>query len=100
MKTTPKPNATKKSKGELVGPPPPELVGDDVAAGGAVVVLDGSVVVGAELAIFAAVQTAGVVRFTAIGLGRCSNLCNTSGRLKCRPGSNWPTESSKSCDLA
>lgn len=44
MKTTPKPNATKKSKGELVGPvpppPPPELVVVVVAAGGAIEVGD------------------------------------------------------------
>lgn len=51
MKTTPKPSATKKSKGELVGPPAPELAGDVVAAGGAL--LDGSGVVAAEVAIFA-----------------------------------------------
>lgn len=55
MNTTPKPSATKKSKGELVGPPPPELVTDDVAAGGATVVLEGNVVGAAELAIFTAV---------------------------------------------
>jgi len=36
VKTTPKPNATKKSSGELVGPPPPPpLAADVVAAGGA-----------------------------------------------------------------
>lgn len=37
VKTTPNPNATKKSNGELVGPPPPPppLGADDVAAGGA-----------------------------------------------------------------
>jgi hypothetical protein len=31
VKTTPKPNATKKSKGELVGPPPWELLDAEVA---------------------------------------------------------------------
>ena len=55
VKTTPKPNATKKSRGELVGPPPPELEGLDVAAGGATAVLDGIVVVAADVAIFATV---------------------------------------------
>lgn len=38
MKTTPNPSATKKSRGELVGPPPPPpelpLLGGFVAAGG------------------------------------------------------------------
>lgn len=33
VKTTPKPNATKNSKGELVGPPPPDS-GDGVGDGG------------------------------------------------------------------
>lgn len=55
MKTTPKPSATKKSKGELVGPPPPELAADDVAAGGRTAVLEGTVVVAAELAMIAGV---------------------------------------------
>ena len=43
MKTTPKPKATKKSKGELVGPPPPPppLAGVVVADGAAVDVGDG-----------------------------------------------------------
>ena len=66
VKTTPKPSATKKSKGELVGPPLPELTADDVAAGE---VLDGSGVVAVDAAIFAAVWTAGVVGLTPIGLG-------------------------------
>ena len=37
MKTTPNPNATKNSRGELVGPPPPPFPPpcDVVAAGGA-----------------------------------------------------------------
>lgn len=52
MKTTPKPSATKKSKGELVGPPPPELAGDDVAVGAAEALVGGIVDV-AEEAIFA-----------------------------------------------
>lgn len=34
VKTTPNPNATKKSSGELVGPPPPLLLGGDVVAAG------------------------------------------------------------------
>lgn len=36
VKTTPNPNATKKSNGELVGPglPPPPAGAEDVAAGG------------------------------------------------------------------
>lgn len=34
MNTTPKPSATKNSKGELVGPLPPPLLADVVAAGG------------------------------------------------------------------
>ncbi len=55
MKTTPKPRATKKSKGELVGPPPPELAGDDVAAGGATELLDGIADDAAEVAIVSAV---------------------------------------------
>lgn len=55
VKTTPKPSATKKSKGELVGPPPPELAADDVAAGGTTAVLEGTVVVAAELAMIAGV---------------------------------------------
>ncbi len=54
VNTTPKPSATKKSKGELVGPPPPPLAGDDVAAG-AVVVLEGTGVVAADAAMFGAV---------------------------------------------
>ena len=42
MNTTPKPNATKKSKGELVGPPPPPPpVGIEVAAGAEVEVIEG-----------------------------------------------------------
>ena len=42
MKTTPNPNATKKRRGELVGPPPPllPLAGELVAAGG----VDGALV--------------------------------------------------------
>ena len=52
VKTTPKPSATKKSKGELVGPPPPELAGDDVAAGGATALLEDIMVDAAEVAIF------------------------------------------------
>ena len=56
VKTTPKPRATKKSKGELVGPPPPlELGTDDVDAGGATAVLEGNVVGDAEVVISAAV---------------------------------------------
>ena len=55
VKTTPKPSATKKSKGELVGPPPPELGGVDVAAGGATAVLEGIEVDAADVAIIAAV---------------------------------------------
>lgn len=55
MKTTPKPSATKKSKGELVGPPPPEVGAAEVAAGGPTVVLEGAMVAAAELAILAAV---------------------------------------------
>ena len=46
MKTTPKPKATKNSRGELVGPPPLlwfPLAGELVAAGGA----DGVVIEGA-----------------------------------------------------
>ena len=57
VKTTPKPSATKKSKGELVGPPPPPLAGDDVAAG-ATVVLEGSVLDAAEVAISTALYIA------------------------------------------
>ena len=71
MKTTPKPSATKKSKGELVGPPPPELGGDDVAAGGTMALLEGiMVVVAAEVAMFVAVWRAAVTRYSQIGLGR------------------------------
>ena len=55
MKTTPKPSATKKSKGELVGPPPPELGAADVAAGGATAVLEGIEVDAADVAIIATV---------------------------------------------
>lgn len=76
MNTTPKPSATKKSKGELVGPPPPELA-DDVAAGGIVVVLEGKVVGAAEEAIFALVQTVfwlGYVRSDLVGPGIHTNL--------------------------
>ena len=77
MKTTPKPSATKKSKGELVGPPPPELLGTvDVAAGGPTVLLDGIEVVAAEVAIVATVWTAGLTRFDEIGLGRSGSSCN------------------------
>ena len=35
VNTTPKPKATKKRRGELVGPPPPPPVLDVVGAGGA-----------------------------------------------------------------
>ncbi len=38
MKTTPNPNATKKSNGELVGPPPPPPLAADVVADGRLVV--------------------------------------------------------------
>ena len=76
VNTTPKPSATKKSKGELVGPPPPELGGDDVAAGGAIAVLEGTVDVTAEVAIIAAVRTDGLARFTEIGLGRSGSSYN------------------------
>lgn len=78
VKTTPKPSATKKSKGELVGPPPPpELLGAvDVAAGGATAVLEGIVVDAAEVAIFAIVWTAGLARFDEIGLDRSGMSCN------------------------
>lgn len=55
VKTTPKPSATKKSNGELVGPPPPELGTAEEAAGGAIEVLEGAVVDAAEVAILAAV---------------------------------------------
>ena len=52
MKTTPKPRATKKSNGELVGPPPPpELACDVDAAEGPMEVVDGMVLVDAEDAI-------------------------------------------------
>ena len=45
VKTTPKPKATKKSSGELVGPPPPlEAWAEVVAAGGAIEVEDGAMV--------------------------------------------------------
>ena len=74
MNTTPKPSATKKSKGELVGPPPPELGTDDVAAGGATAVLEG-VDVTAEVAIVAAVRTDGLAWLTEIGLGRSGESC-------------------------
>ena len=59
MKTTPKPSATKKSKGELVGPPPPELTADDVAAVAETAVLEGVVTVG--LAIFALGRGCGTI---------------------------------------
>ena len=56
VKTTPKPSATKKSKGELVGPPPPPELGTvDVAAGGATAVLEGIEVDAADVAMIATV---------------------------------------------
>ena len=55
VKTTPKPSATKKSKGELVGPPPPELGAADVAAVGATAVLESIEVDAADVAIIATV---------------------------------------------
>lgn len=77
VKTTPKPSATKKSKGELVGPPPPELLGAlDVAAGGATAVLEGIAVDAAEVAIFAVVWMAGPARLDEIGLDRSGMSCN------------------------
>lgn len=72
MKTTPKPRATKKSKGELVGPPPPELGGDVDAAGGAMVVGEGMVLVAAEDAIFVRVWCAGMAQSSKIELCRFS----------------------------
>lgn len=55
VKTTPKPSATKKSNGELVGPPPPVLGAAEVAAGGGIEEFEGVVAVDAEVAILAAV---------------------------------------------
>lgn len=57
MKTTPKPNATKKSSGELLPPPPPPPDADELVLGEAEVVVCGGdtvlegVAVGAEVAI-------------------------------------------------
>ena len=55
VKTTPKPSATKNSKGELVGPPPPPELGAVVAAGGATEVLEGIEVDAPDVAIIATV---------------------------------------------
>ena len=66
MKTTPKPRATKKSKGELVGPPPPELAGDVVAAGEPVEVADGMVLVDGEDAILETVWCEGMAQLSSI----------------------------------
>ena len=78
VKTTPKPSATKKSKGELVGPPPPppELGTVDVAAGGATAVLEGIEVDAADVAIIATIESASQARVADIGLGRCGKSCN------------------------
>lgn len=46
MKTTPNPKATKKSNGELVGPPPPPEGFEVVADGASTVVEGGDVDVG------------------------------------------------------
>ena len=73
MKTTPKPRATKKSKGELVGPPPPELAGDVDAAGGPMEVADGMVLVAAEDAIFGTVWCAAMAQLSMIQFARLAN---------------------------
>lgn len=69
VKTTPKPRATKKSKGELVGPPPPpELAGDVDAAGGPMEVADGLGLVTAEDAILETVWCSGTAQLNRINL--------------------------------
>lgn len=69
VKTTPKPSATKKSSGELVGPPPPPppLGADEVAAGGA----SGSVEEGTTPV------TVGVAEVLMMGWGTCVPLDET-----------------------
>ena len=73
MKTTPKPRATKKSKGELVGPPPPELAGDVVAAGGPMEVAVGMLLVDVEDAILETVWCAGMAQLSSILVVRLAN---------------------------
>lgn len=87
VNTTPKPKATKKSKGELVGPPPPELgAADDDAVGEGITVLEGIWVVAAEVAIFTTVYTKSMARFAEVRLGRSSNYTNMNGgELQCLP---------------
>ena len=63
MKTTPKPRATKKSKGELVGPPPPPELADVVAAGE---VMEVAVLVDDEDAIIETVWCAGMAQLSII----------------------------------
>ena len=76
MKTTPKPRATKKSKGELVGPPPPELAGDVDAAGGPMEVGDGMVLVDTEDAILETVWCANMAQLSKIQFVRLANHPN------------------------
>ena len=73
MKTTPKPRATKKSKGELVGPPPPEPAGEVDAAGGPMEVADGLVLVAAEDAILETVGCTGMAQLNKIQFVRLAN---------------------------
>ena len=73
MKTTPKPRATKKSKGELVGPPPPPEPADVVAAGGPMEVGDGLVLGAAEDAILETVWCAGMAQLDEIQFVRLAN---------------------------
>ena len=81
MKTTPKPRATKKSKGELVGPPPPPEPADVVAAGGPMEVADGLVLVAAEVAILETVWCAGMVQLKRFNLS-VSQIIQVSMKVK------------------
>lgn len=64
MNTTPKPKATKKSKGELVGPPPPPPLGTELVAAGTVVEVEGASDIDDEVGILV-MDTVSIVRQTA-----------------------------------
>jgi hypothetical protein len=64
VNTTPKPKATKKSKGELVGPPPPPPLGAELVAAGAVVEVEGASDIDDEVGILV-MDTVLIVRQTA-----------------------------------
>ena len=80
VNTTPKPKATKKRRGELVGPPPPPLLELVVGPGGADDVAEAMADVGELVGLAATVSLTGFTQSTARGVPRFRGSKATAAR--------------------